>query len=102
MQTHRQPSPQRRVLLTAAFLVLAAALIVSMTLTQPQSGRAAEAAGPDLTVTVELDPPIPALNEEVTIRVTAHNDGSSNASGQVRVYIYIDPVDRPPTPSSAG
>jgi hypothetical protein len=91
-----------RVVVTSALLVMALALLCSMTFTLPQTGRAESASGPDLVVEITLDPPAPAAGQVVTIRVTARNVGTSAASGQVRVHLYVDPVQRPPEATTPG
>ncbi len=93
---------RRRLLVTSAPLVMAVALLCAMTFPMPQPGRAAAAAGPDLTVEVSLLPTTPVAGQEVTIRVVARNIGTSNAAERVEVHLYVDPPDRPPTPTTLG
>ena len=51
---------------------------------------------PDLVIeSLILDPPDPRIYEPATITVTVRNQGNASAPG-VRLYLYIDPSDRPP------
>jgi hypothetical protein len=90
-----------RLMITMFFLLMAAALVISMTLTRPQAGRAASAAGPDLVVSIRIDPAAPGIGEEVTVKMEVKNIGTSTA-GPSTLYLYIDPPDRPPTQTTLG
>ena len=57
--------------------------------------------GPDLTAEISLDPPVPGVDEEFTVRVTVRNRGNASA-GSFVVYIYADPPDQPPTSITPG
>ena len=57
--------------------------------------------GADLTVEVKITPAIPALNQQVTIDVLVSNIGTLDVAGNFRVYLYVDPTDRPPTAGTA-
>lgn len=61
------------------------------------------AAGPDLTAEIALVPASPAVGQEATIKVTVRNKGTASTGVGFKVYLYINPTDRPPsgtTPSS--
>ena len=63
--------------------------------TAPADGQAAT--GLDLAVTaIQLSPPNPHTTQPVSVTISVQNVGTESAPGR-RVYLYIDPVDRPPT-----
>ena len=94
---------QRREMHAIIMLVMGlVALLVAWGVYTAPRARGAPAAGPDLTVEISLSPTVPELNQPVTINVVARNIGSSDASSQVQVLLYVDPPDRPPIPSTTG
>lgn len=100
--TASNPNVHRsRAAVTSALLVMAMALLCSMTFTMPQTGRAESTAGPDLVVKISISPAAPGIGEEVTVKLLIENIGASTA-GPSTVYLYIDPPDRPPTQATLG
>lgn len=68
--------------------------------TQAQNGPTA---GPDLKVeSISVEPPVPAIGQEVTIKFVVKNAGTSTTGKGFTTYLYIDPADRPPGPSTPG
>jgi hypothetical protein len=54
--------------------------------------------GPDLVIeSITLDPAAPELDEEFDINVRVKNQGDTDVTTSFRVYLYVDPVDQPPT-----
>jgi len=57
--------------------------------------------GPDLIIeSITLNPASPALNQEFDISVKVRNQGDANVVSSFRVYLYVDPVDQPPAPTT--
>lgn len=62
--------------------------------------QAAPDAMPDLTVEIQLLPPVPAPGEAATVRMIFYNRGTA-ASSATTFHFYQDPADRPPTQATA-
>jgi hypothetical protein len=58
--------------------------------------------GVDLTVDIYVDPPFPGPGEEVDVTVVVKNQGDTTAAAGFYTYLYIDPVDQPPTGSTGS
>jgi hypothetical protein len=57
--------------------------------------------GADLIIeSITLDPASPMVGEEFDIDVKVKNQGDTNVSSNFRVYLYVDPPDLPPVPST--
>ncbi len=97
-------SSQRRQVtpLCGAALVIFCLLAIFFWTVGQDAAQAAPDAGPDLTVEISLDPPVPADGQQVTIRFIVRNKGTSSTAGGFTAYLYVDPVDRPPTLATPG
>lgn len=96
MQNNRKT---RVILATTALLlfVLFGVLAVSAQEPIPASDQPAAPATFDLVVeSIVLSPPNPHTTVPATMTVTVRNVGTESVPGR-RVYLYIDPIDRPPT-----
>ncbi|MCB0080765.1 MAG: hypothetical protein KDE47_07550, partial [Caldilineaceae bacterium] len=101
------------ILPTVALLVAGCGLLLWMITATPQPAQATDGitfaqslpvgngSGADLTVEVSVNPALPAPNQEVTIAVLVRNIGTLDTVGNFRVYLYVDPTDRPPTTGTA-
>ncbi|MEZ4680383.1 MAG: CARDB domain-containing protein [Caldilineaceae bacterium] len=101
--------PWRQILSTVGLVCIAIALLFWMMVaapppvqaTDPTAANAPDGSGADLTVEISMDPAVPAPNQQVTINVLVSNIGTLATASNFRVYLYVDPADRPPTPSTA-
>ncbi|MEZ4831021.1 MAG: CARDB domain-containing protein [Caldilineaceae bacterium] len=105
MPTHAPSTPDRRrpfalrtllALAVMCFLFIAFAFAV-----MPQASAAPEAetaAGPDLTVEISMDPPVPSLGQQVDITYIVRNVGTSATNANTIAYLWVDPRDVPPKP----
>jgi hypothetical protein len=84
-----------------AFVIAVSAGALLLLLFALQVDPTGAQSGPDLTAEISIDPPLPDVGQEVTITVAIHNQGDQNA-GSFCSYLYVDPADRPPTPSTPG
>jgi len=97
------PSQRRHMAsLFGAAVVLCCLLTAFFWTLGQDAAQAAVDAGPDLTVEISLDPPVPADGQEVSIKFVVRNRGTATTGGGFTVYLYVDPADRPPTPSTLG
>lgn len=72
-------------------------LLVGLSLLNLRAARATTLVGPDLIIeSMTFTPENPDVGDEVTIRVTVRNVGDAS-SGGVRVHLYVDPAEQPPT-----
>ncbi|MBI3957854.1 MAG: pre-peptidase C-terminal domain-containing protein, partial [Chloroflexi bacterium] len=96
-------SPSRRLAsLFGAALVLYCLLAAFFWTLGQDAAQAAPAVGPDLTVEISLDPPVPADGQEVKITFVVRNKGASTTGSGFTAYLYVDPADRPPTLATLG
>ena len=99
----RTSSFRRRWLtILGAALVLCCLLAAFFWTLGQETAQAATDAGPDLTVEIILDPPVPADGQNVNIKFVVRNRGTGTTGSGFTAYLYVDPADRPPTPSTLG
>ena len=56
----------------------------------------------DLTAQISTNPASPGVGELVNIDIVVSNLGANGTGSNLAAYLYIDPVDRPPTAATAG
>ena len=96
------PSRRRLASLCGAAFVLCCLLAAFFWTVGQDAALAETSTGPDLTVEISLDPPVPADGQQVNIKFVVRNKGSSTTGGGFTAYLYVDPADRPPTPATLG
>ncbi len=112
MQTNSRSPIRRRPFALRTLPALGVVLFLSVAflwMMMPQAAAAPEgvgsvevAAGPDLTVEISMNPPVPAVGQQVDITYIVRNKGTTATGASAFVYLYVDPVDRPPTAGTAG
>lgn len=104
MNDTMQTRHTRQTISTIGLLVAAIGLLLWMIsstptpaqATEPTEPRDVQGSGADLTVEVSIEPAIPAPNQQVTINALVKNIGTLDVAANFRVYLYVDPADRPP------
>ena len=93
----------------AALLAIARATAQAGTGDGPVPGSAAASvvlagpdAAPDLTAEIALTPASPGVGQPATINITVRNKGTTSTGVGFKVYLYVDPLVRPPDPTTAS
>ena len=72
-----------------------------LTVTPPTSPRLAPNQGPDLIIeSITLTPADPGAGGTADIQVIVKNKGDSSTTSSFNVYLYVEPIDEPPTQST--
>ncbi|RME46624.1 MAG: hypothetical protein D6791_07840, partial [Chloroflexi bacterium] len=87
--------------LQVALLFVVALLALAAFMAWPHAVRAQQAA-PDLVAEISITPANPGVNEQVTVSFVVRNIGDAGTGRSFTAYLYVDPPDRPPGPTTLG
>ena len=76
-------------------LSVALLLATGLALSLIPAASAAPAAGPDLTVDIEIIPAVPDANQSATIRMVFRNRGTQPSQATI-YHLYVNPAQQPP------